>query len=664
MDEGDVDRLLPEPVAKAVAEYRALRDEHGVCWGEQGVAYLAEVRTSAYLMPPYGFSVAAYRRAVGDRDGDPLVADRIVRDTLAGDVLDNLAALRLTPEGASLEARTQAVLDDTPPRTTLLLDSSRDEPATVTVNGTPYQVEPKGARLVEIDGAAEVIADGRRVDLTPLARRVPKATLTLRAGFPCRWSVSSEDGQGWWPGGVPRKLDAHRRPYFHGDGLTLDVPAETVVVQVTRGMEYATDEVRLDLAPGEHRLVELRPERLYDAESHGWYGGDLHVHLNWMGEEPAGPALAAAAQEGEDLHVLNLVAGNVAGERVYDREAMEHWAGRDLPWSDERHIARFGVEYRNDLLGHCTAFGLGGPPSRWHSGFTGADHPPNSRILRELGGVRSYGHPFHTPGDELGSGRNCAAREVVADAALGLVDALDVLNHSSIEATAAVYRRLIGAGNRLAVSAGTDAVLSICRRGTASSPPGWARVYAWVDGPLTAESYGEAIQLGRTFATTGPWLELKVNGHGPGETLRLAAGERVRVQVRSVGPEVERLEVRTAGGVAAQGPPGRLEVELRPDEPTYVVAVATGGPHPRSMHPEGVYAHTSPVYLEVGGGPIARPEDVRWCLDWLDRLEGLVRELGRFDADGQLEAHLELYEQARAVYRARLDGHGPGLPDR
>ncbi|MET7339584.1 hypothetical protein, partial [Nonomuraea sp. NPDC005650] len=31
-----------------------------------------------------------------------------------------------------------------------------------------------------------------------------------------------------------------------------------------------------------------------------------------------------------------------------------------------------------------------------------------------------------------------------------------------------------------------DAVLSFCRRGTASSPPGWERVYANVAGPLTA----------------------------------------------------------------------------------------------------------------------------------------------------------------------------------
>jgi hypothetical protein len=179
-------------------------------------------------------------------------------------------------------------------------------------------------------------------------------------------------------------------------------------------------------------------------------------------------------------------------------------------------------------------------------------------------------------------------------------------------------------------------------------------VYAHVEGPLTAESFMEAILLGRTFATTGPWLELTVNGHEPGDTLDLAPGERVEVVVESVGPEVETLELRTADGVIAQGPPGRLATTLVAGEPTYVVAVATGGAHPRAHHRRGAYAHTSPVYLDVAGGHVAREADVRWCLAWLDRLEAVLREFGRFDAEEQYDDHLQLYERARNVYRGRL----------
>ncbi|MGN9839094.1 CehA/McbA family metallohydrolase [Nonomuraea sp. H19] len=667
------DPLLPDAVARALADYRSLRDAHGPCWGEPPLSYVVQAWTTVFLDHRYDFWTTGLRQLaerhpelseaeLEDHLGQ-VDADRVVRDALGGDVLDNLPALRLTPEGVALAADPRVVLGDGPFRTALLLDSSRDEPVTVVVDGTAYEVPPRGAKVVEV--AREVSVGGRPVDLSPLARRAAAATLRVRAGFPCRWSVTGANGQGWYPEGAPPKLDAHRRPYFHGDDLVVAVPAEPITVTVTRGMEYTSTEVGLTPEAGAETLVEVAPERLYDAAARGWYGGDLHVHLNWMGEEPAAPALAAAAQHGEDLHVLNLVAGNVASERVYDVEALAHWVGEDLPWSDERHLARMGVEYRNDVVGHLTAFGLRHLPQRYHTGFLDTvDWPPNAAAceeLRALGGVTGYGHPFHTafadddpPDVVLDRRRNCSAREIVADAALGLIDTLDVLNHSSISATAAVYRRLIGAGNRLAVTAGTDAVLSFCRRGTASSPPGWERVYAHVAGPLTAESYAEAILLGRTFATTGPWLEVTVNGHEPGDTLELAPGQRVEIVATSIGPEVESLEIHTAEGVLAQGPPGRLVAAMEVREPTYVVAVASGGPHPRSFHRRGAYAHTSPVYVDVAGGHVAREADVRWCLAWLDRLEMLLREFGTFESKEQLGDHLELYERAREIYRGRL----------
>ncbi|MFF5205062.1 CehA/McbA family metallohydrolase [Streptosporangium sp. NPDC000396] len=659
------DPLLPQAVAEAVAEYRVLCERHGVCWGEELIPYVGEVQTSAYLMKGYDYWGTCFRQLTGrraDMDGRMGEVDlhRVVRDALNGDVLDNLAALRLTGEGPTLHARTRVVLDGAPISTTLLLDSHVDDPVTVHVNGRPYELGPRGARLVEIDSAAEVVAGGVTVDLSSLTRRAPAARVRVRAGLPCRWTVTGVNGQGWYPENAPHKLDFHRRPYFHGDDLVLEVPAEAVTVAVGRGMEYGTAETVITPSPGQEVLVELTPGRLYDAAANGWYGGDLHVHLNWMGDAPAVPALAARVQHGEDLHVLNLVAGNVTGDRVYDREALNHWAGRDLPWSDGTHLARFGVEHRSDLLGHATAFGVHAPPRRFHTGFAGsADWPPNSVALEELralGGVTGYGHPFHNDPPEQGmrAGRNCSAREIVADAALGLVDSLDVLNHSSITGTATVYGHLIGAGNRLAVTAGSDAVLSISRRGTASSPPGWQRVYARVDGPLTTGSYAQAIRQGRTFATTGPWLEITVNGHGPGDTLDLTPGERVEIRVSSIGPEVEALEIRTAEGVLAQGPPSGLVTELVVEEPTYVVAVATGGPHPRSCHPSGAYAHTSPVYLDVAGAHVARRADVLWCLAWLDALEEVLEANARFETEEQRHDHLTLLERARAVYRARL----------
>ena len=126
--------------------------------------------------------------------------------------------------------------------------------------------------------------------------------------------------------------------------------------------------------PGSLAAVELEPERRVDPASKGWYGGDLHVHMNYSGDLVCAPMQAAMMQLGEGLHLMNLVAGNATGTRVFDREALEEWAGHDLPWSSSSGIARMGVEYRNDLLGHVHALGVTRPPAVYHTGHRGSDH--------------------------------------------------------------------------------------------------------------------------------------------------------------------------------------------------------------------------------------------------------------------------------------------------
>ncbi|MFI6598395.1 CehA/McbA family metallohydrolase [Nonomuraea sp. NPDC050536] len=678
------DPMLPEAVAGALREYQDLLGRHGITWGEPESFYVKLFGPRRVLPVELSdrFWTVAFRTLARRHPGRALDElgtllpeadyDEVLRDTLDGALPAHAAALRITGSGVELAGRARTVLQGRPPgeRIPLLIDVRRDTPAEVEVDGTSRELRGNGAWLVEVEPGSRVTVDGTRVRLGSLQRTARPVRLRVRAGLPCRWSVTGQDGQGWFPAGVPHRHDFHGRPYFHGDDLELEVPDEPLTVTVTRGMEYgqATATVRPPAT------VELTPRRIYDAAARGWYGGDLHVHLNWAGDTVAAPAEAAAAQHGEDLHVLNLLAGNVSGARVYDLAALEHWMGRDLPWSDATHLARMGVEYRNDLLGHVSAFAPSRVPGRFHTGFDGeADWPPNAdalRELRELGAVVGYSHPFHLaigeqapPAAVIGPvPRVCASRELVADAALGLVDGMDVLTHANIAACAAVYRRLVGAGNRLAVTAGTDTMISFTRADRQSSPPGWARVYAQVDGPLSTASYAEAIRAGRTFATTGPWLELSVDGHGPGQVIDARPGQRLTVTASAIGPEVRAVRVRTAEGVTAGaeclatglGEALSVTVGLEVSEPTYVLAEALCEPHPRTQTATG-YALTSPVHVDVGGRRVARQEDVRWCLEWLDLLQDLIERHGRLDSRDRLADHLNLLDQARAVYRARLE---------
>jgi hypothetical protein len=67
------------------------------------------------------------------------------------------------------------------------------------------------------------------------------------------------------------------------------------------------------------------------------------------------------------------------------------------------------------------------------------------------------------------------------------------------------------------------------------------------------------------------------------------------------------------------------------------------------------YAHTSPVWAEVGGEPVAVAADAQWCLDWLASLAALVREHGSFASPGDRDAVLGLVSTAAEVYREIAD---------
>ena len=476
-------------------------------------------------------------------------------------------------------------------------------------------------------------------------------------------------GGAWFPDGRLPKWDFHDRPLFHGRDLELEVPAVPLTVTCARGMEFATAATTLTPTAGATTEVELEPERLYETAARGWYGGDLHVHMNYSGDQVCAPDDAACMQAGEGLHLMSLVAGNIGQTRVYDREAFEATAGQDLPWTDGDRVARFAVEYRNDLLGHFHALGPAGRPSRYHSGHEGSDEPLDwpanaaaCQEFRALGATVGYTHPVFspladgTPAGAFGFPRSVEARELVADAALGLVDSVDLIGPSDVEGTALLYHHLLSCGLRLAATVGTDVWLSYSRGPLFSNPPGWGRVYADLRGaPLSVAAFADAIRAGRTLATNGPFVELAVDGRGPGDRVEAAPGRRLPVTVRCQGLGVERLELVGPDGVLAAAEAGggaspAIDAEVEAADSLWLCAVARGPGHPSVLGPV-VFAHTSPVWVEVGGRPVRRPASARWLLDWLDRFEALLGEHGRFADDGQRDQVVAVIDQARDRYR-------------
>jgi len=178
-------------------------------------------------------------------------------------------------------------------------------------------------------------------------------------------------------------------------------------------------------------------------------------------------------------------------------------------------------------------------------------------------------------------------------------------------------------------------------------------------------AFAEAIRAGRTLATNGPFLELLVDGRGPGDPVELPAGRRVPVTVRCQGPGVERLELAGPDGALAEaggdgGTALAIDTEVTAGDSMWLCAVARGPGDPSVLGPV-VFAHTSPVWVQVGGRPVRRPGSARWLLDWLDRFEELLARHGRFADDGQREELAAVVDRARRWYRGVADGREPGL---
>jgi hypothetical protein len=674
-DPPPADRLPPQ-VAAMLERYRALAAERPEDWGGESEAFRQAQPYARWLgnrliaAAVFGDQADDWPAAVRACLDDPLPAGLVVASLGAGGVGLRAGPVPYVPEGGTAEMA-------------VVVDSALGAATRVEVGGRPVAVPAGGVELVTraVDGTGTLaVTTAAGEAAAPAGERAGRARLRLRAGAPSRWSVVDDRGRAWFPEGRQPRWDAHDRPYVHGDDLELEVPAVPLTVTCARGLEFATAAAMVTPAPGELAVVGLAPERVHDPAARGWYGGDLHVHMNYSGDLVCGPDEAAGMQVAEGLHVMNLVSANISQTRVYDREAFEATAGQDLPWTTTERVARFSVEYRNDLLGHVTALGLARPPARYHSGHEGSDEPfdwpPNAAVcaeLRGLGATVAYTHPVFSsladgsPAGAFAFPRSVEARELVADAALGLVDSVDLIGPSDVEGTAVLYHHLLSCGLRLAATVGTDVWLSHSRGPLFSNPPGWARVYADLRGaPLSVAAFAEAIRAGRTLATNGPWVELAVDGAGPGEVVAAAPGRRLEVAVRSRGFGVERLELVGPDGVvaAAQAPEAgggagagggvaalAIDTAVEARDPLWLCAVARGPGHPSVLGPV-VFAHTSPVWVEVGGRPVRRPASARWLLDWLDRLEALLAGHGRFADDGQRAELAAVVGRARAVYRA------------
>lgn len=378
--------------------------------------------------------------------------------------------------------------------------------------------------------------------------------------------------------------------YAYTDGTCQGwLPRGEVIVDVARGPEYEPLRQQLTIAPGQQDLT-LRLKRWTNMNARGWYSGDTHVHF-------LGSGGAHREAQAEDLNVVNLLQSQWGHLFTNAEDALGATCS-----NGGRTIVYTSQENRQHLLGHLTLLGLKTPVMPWCS-----DGPDEA----ELGGAlettmahwadacRSQGGTVVLPHLPNPNG------EPAALIATGRADAVEMIDASDYKHNE--YYRYLNCGYRLPLVGGTDKMDS-------AVPVGLYRTYANIrDEAFSYEAWLRALRAGRTFLSAGPILSFSVEGAQIGDTLSLPSAGTLEVHAaaESILP-IHTLEIVQNGRVVAstEERQGARTLTLRATvevDGNSWLAARVGGPsyyqmqHFHDCWERGMFAHTSPIYVAVGG---------------------------------------------------------------
>ena len=389
----------------------------------------------------------------------------------------------------------------------------------------------------------------------------------------------------------------------------IDLPPTPMEIEVVSGFEHVPVRLSLDAPPAEGRLTIDLP-RSIDLRGTGWLTADPHVHYL----APSTALLQAAAEDIAFVHLLATQAGDLITN------------GQDLAWGSAiepggRHQVIVGTENRQNLLGHLTLLGAGEPVLPMAAG--GAPEGRLGGAVTEL--LSDWADRCHAAGGlVVGAHFPLPYAEIAAAIATGRIDAVEMQTFSRRLDTPSIleWYRFLNCGYRLPVLGGTDKM-------SAEVPVGAIRTYARLD-PDERPTFGAwaaAVRAGRTFATSGPIIELSVEGREPGDVIELPAGGGrldVRGRARAAQKVIAALELVVDGEVVASetAPEPAADISVAASVEVragaWIAARSLSDHEIHSAFATAMAAHTSPVYVDVRDRPRRSASDAEAIAQVID----------------------------------------------
>ena len=551
--------------------------------------------------------------------------------------------------------------------------------------------QPGGRPGGKAGGTSLLVLDvpgGRQAPVVATIRRWlhPHTTLTISvsdsAGRPLssRVSIFDSTGKSWSPDDSWRHADeAYVRGarqfeygYFHDNGTsTVSLPPGRYTVETWKGPEWSVGRAEVTVSNGAVARAAIRMSRIMELPRAGWWGGDVHVHMNYGGHYRNTPANLKRQAQAEGLHVVeNLIVNKE--QRVPD---IAYWQPGVDSVSSRDFVLAHAEEFHTSYWGHSALLGLQDyfvlPNYVGYANTAAASLWPMNAdvfdIARSQGAIAGYVHPFDSKPDPFDR-KEAIRYEMPIDVALGKLDYFEVMGYSDHLITSEFWYRLLNCGFRIPAAAGTDAFPNYA---SLRGPPGLVRVYARTDGPLEHRAWLGAIRAGRTFVTNSAivgvgWRAVdgptgrRADGrwNGIGDSLSLPAGDhslQVRVTMRSNVP-MDHLELVSNGKVVASvaltGDRTRADTVVTVDAGSsswFVVRAWADRPTlpVLDLYP---FASTSPFYVTVDNRPVRSREDADYFVTWIDRVKEEVEKHAGWNTPEERAAVMQKIEKARQIF--------------
>ena len=489
-----------------------------------------------------------------------------------------------------------------------------------------------------------------------------------------RVSIVDSGGQYWPPAGHAKMfrtgwnqdlggdvlVRGRRFAYVDGEFSAM-LPAGAYSVLAERGPEYTPASLEFVVEETDRSdVVKIELARWVNMRERGWFSGDTHVHMI----SPHGAMLEA---RGEDLDVVNILAAQWAD---YFTSVEDFVGSGPALTAAPSHVVSVSEESRHTHYGHTSLLRLSqlvwpmawGQRSHGDEGVWGGhDWPSMSAVAdraRDQDGLVVWAHIVEGEMDG----------ELASAAALGKLDAVEVFHFtdpfyettwqdSPQRPTTFPWYRLLNCGFDLPAVAGTDKMYN-------QQVIGAVRAYVHVTGEFSFEKWLASISEGRTFVTSGPVIDMSVNGRPVGARLDVSPTETVTVAARAQSQyPLDMLQIVRNGRVVAESvnPDGRLELAVEHSfesgTSSWVAARCYGrdGPLVQKVATLGApgmpsAAHTSPSWLHVGNQPVRVVEDLSVCRERVVQLIEWLSNEGHFRTGHERDETLATATAALAEY--------------